>query len=143
MRIARLERQVFVRHHVGSSVDRRSAVRITAQLTLWRLVAAALFTPLVILVLAERTYESNPGTRTAVDAYAFEAFPQWATVNHEEACPRSIHDLTAYVATNPHDEWGTELELHCGNGIRGALVRSAGPDRRFGSADDISSNDPR
>ena len=81
--------------------------------------------------------------RTVVKAYAFEAFPQWAIVHHEERCPQSIRDLAEYVGRNnlTRDSWGTELDLRCGDGIRGALVRSAGPDGRFDTLDDISSND--
>jgi len=77
-----------------------------------------------------------------VKMLAFEAFPQWAQANHEELCPRSIDDLLEFSSRdNALDPWGTKLDLRCGPGYRGAYVRSAGPDGRFETVDDISSND--
>lgn len=139
----KLARQVAVRHPVGTAAERRRHARAAVRVSISRALAAAMCMPIVVLASG-----TSPGpsavdeTRTLVRVYAFEAFPQWALAHHEEACPRAIAELSA-VAGRMHarDAWGTELELRCGNGVRGAFVRSAGPDRRFETADDITSND--
>jgi len=138
----KLERQVAVRHDVGTSAERRRNARVTAQVAVWRAFAAAMFTPLVILAFSVPTTSLADETRALVRGYAFEAFPQWATAHHADTCPRSIDELSPFVRRDhARDPWGTELELRCGNGIRGAYVRSAGPDRTFETTDDITSND--
>jgi len=139
----KLERQVAVRHEVGTSAERRHHARVTAQVAIWRACAAAMFTPMVIIAFGlSSTPSISDETRSLVRRYSFEAFPQWATAHHEDTCPRSIDELSPFVRRDhARDPWGTALELRCGNGMRGAYVRSAGPDRTFETTDDITSND--
>jgi Type II secretion system (T2SS), protein G len=59
-------------------------------------------------------------------------------------CPRDIETLVAGHFLNPEsakDTWGTPLAMKCPglNDADGADVSSAGPDRLFGTADDICS----
>jgi hypothetical protein len=136
----RLECAIAVRHPIGTSDVRR---RRLAHGALWYLIAGLLCAPLVTLGLAgtDAPDAVADNTRILVRLYAFEAFPQWALVHHEEACPQTIDELSPFVNDAARDSWGTALELRCGGGIRGAYVRSAGPDRRFETGDDITSND--
>jgi hypothetical protein len=139
----KLERAVAVRHVVGTSAERRRHARVAAQVALWRMFAAALSIPIAMLAWSASSAGTiTDETRALVRTYSFEAFPQWAQIHHEEACPKTIEDLSPIVARDRAiDPWGTPLELRCGSGIRFAYVRSAGPDRRFDTTDDISSND--
>lgn len=56
-------------------------------------------------------------------------------------CPKDVKKLQKKVfpATNPKDPWGTNYSLSCPS-PGSALVRSAGPDRRFNTDDDIRSD---
>jgi hypothetical protein len=61
-------------------------------------------------------------------------------------CPHGVDELVAgkYLDKgNAKDPWGSEMELICpGNqDTAGADVRSPGPDRRLGTADDVNSWD--
>lgn len=141
-----LERQVEVRHAVGTSIERRHDARVAVKLAVCRALTAVLCAPLVLLALASLPPSSCKRVSRAdaagmlVRKYAFEAFPQWAAVNHVQACPQTIDELTPFASNKARDPWGTTLELRCGHGIR-SYVRSAGPDLTFDTDDDISSND--
>jgi hypothetical protein len=54
-------------------------------------------------------------------------------------CPRAIDDLVAekYLPrTDAQDPWGTRIVISCS--ADGWTASSAGPDKRFGTADDIA-----
>jgi hypothetical protein len=76
--------------------------------------------------------------------YAFEAYPMWAVDYPDRECPRDLLEVNRY-APNLHavDPWGSPYQFQCGRqwNIRGLLVRSAGPDARFDTTDDLSSLD--
>lgn len=136
-----LVRQVSVRHEIGTSAERRHNARVLAQVTLWRVIAiSVLLLPLGVIVASERTYRCKPPTAYEVKAYAFEAFPQWAAAHPWLACPQSIDELSEYTQAHLVDQWGMKLEMRCTPHTR-LYVRSAGPDTRFDTADDITSND--
>jgi hypothetical protein len=140
----KLQRQVAVRHPFGTSPERRYLARGAAFLTFWRVVAGALLMmPVAVLIEHTQNFEPRPEdvTKAIVRVFAYEAFPQWATTNHVDACPASLVVLEPYVARDAVDAWDRPLELRCGPGYRGAWVRSAGPDHRFDTADDITSID--
>jgi hypothetical protein len=67
-------------------------------------------------------------------------------VDHSNACPTSIQELVDghYLNRLPRDTWGQPLAFRCPgeHAPDGADVSSAGPDRRFGTADDLRSWDP-
>ena len=142
----RLERQLTVRHAVGTSAERRHNARVAAQVTLWRLFVVFLSVPLVIFVVDKATWNHFPTSDVdessfLVQRYAYEAFPQWASANQWAACPQTIDELAPFTYNRaPVDAWGTKLEMRCSTGTR-IYVRSAGPDLRFDTADDITSND--
>lgn len=75
---------------------------------------------------------------------AFEGYPQWSVAHPSEDCPTSLAVLLEYFEDmTTRDPWGTELRMHCGPalppGVQGIGVQSAGPDRKFDSADDVKS----
>ena len=138
--------QLAVRHPFGSSANRRYFARYAAMVTVWRTLAAlVLLGPPIALFVAQQEAHvdtSRTHTQNTIRRFAFEAFPQWAIAHHEELCPASLAELSPLINDEPTvDSWGTPLELRCGTGYRGAYVRSAGPDGRFETTDDISSND--
>lgn len=141
----RLQRQVTVRHPFGSSPERRFLARAAMFVSFWRVFAATLLI-LPVAAMLESRHPARPHledvTQAIVRRFAFEAFPQWAATNHVDACPASLAALEPYVARDAVDAWDMPLELRCGAGYRFAYVRSAGPDHRFDTADDISSLDP-
>jgi hypothetical protein len=77
--------------------------------------------------------------------YAYEAYTQWSmrTGRH---CPSDLVDLNAYMNNqDTEDPWGREYRMRCrpptlARRASGIVVVSAGPDRRFGTDDDISSD---
>ena len=74
------------------------------------------------------------------------AYDQWVTTADSVRCPDSIDVLDRDLGLRPgerlRDMWGTPYALR-GKDPDAVAVVSAGPDRRFGTADDISSRDPR
>jgi hypothetical protein len=81
--------------------------------------------------------------RLKLEKYAFEAYPSWAAEHPDRMCPRSLHELDAYMNTDDdHDSWGTPIELRCDpTGAKGVWLRSAGEDARFGTEDDLVSSE--
>lgn len=78
--------------------------------------------------------------------YAFEAYPSWAAAHPEKYCPAKIEDLNEYMTkTDIKDPWGHAYRMACGKdmpaGAKGVAISSAGPDGKFGTADDIKSWD--
>lgn len=139
--MTRLACQIAIPHPVGSSPARR---RRATQAVVMRAVSVLAFLPAAVLAKQALAPPATTGAHVGalVRGYAFEAFPRWAIEHHEERCPASIDELSPYLSrAHALDAWGTALALDCGEGIRGAVIRSAGPDRRFGTADDVTSND--
>jgi hypothetical protein len=138
-----LVRQVPVRGSVGTSAERRRHVRLAAQVTVVRVaLLGSLFAPAVYAMTEDEPRPSADITTEIVRRYAFEAFPLWAMDHQNRACPDSLAELSPFISrTHALDDWGNPLELRCGNGYRGAYIRSAGADGRFETADDITSND--
>ena len=138
----KLERQVAIRGACGTSADRRRNARVATQVVVLRTALLASLCIPAVLLFKEDPPTDREETTHLVKRYAFEAFPLWSMDHQERACPASIDDLTPFMyRPQTVDDWGTELELLCGVYYRGAYVRSAGPDRRFNTADDITSND--
>lgn len=80
--------------------------------------------------------------RQQVRKIAFEYYPQWAMRPRNRGCPASLAELAEFAeepAPQPWlDPWGTTLSFACEGGM--LVVTSAGPDRKPGTSDDISSN---
>ena len=93
-------------------------------------------------VLASRTTcGGSPSKRTLaqtfVERYAYDMYPRFV-VSHPVDCPVAVHDLNASLGHHPIDPWGSRYRFVCSPG--GVLsVHSAGEDRRWKTADDISS----
>lgn len=82
--------------------------------------------------------------RGTVGKYANEAFPQWQMNNPKRTCPISLVELNDYMNNaDGRDPWGTPYIMLCGAtlpaGARGIAVLSFGPDRKYGTVDDIHS----
>ena len=138
----RLERQVEVKHALGTSADRRDNARVTAKVYLCRAFIVAVFLPAAMFgVSAFFRTSLDDEVRSTVRRYALEAYPQWAQHEHETSCPESIETLSPIVGIERAvDPWGTPLEMYCGPAMR-ISVRSAGRDRKFDTNDDITSLD--
>jgi len=66
-------------------------------------------------------------------------------VDHSDACPSSVQALVGrYLTRSPRDTWGQALAFRCPGPHTpdGADMTSAGPDGRFGTADDLRSWEP-
>jgi hypothetical protein len=61
--------------------------------------------------------------------------------DHSDECPPSIEALVDghYLVRSPRDTWGQTLAYRCA-ASDGPEITSAGPDRRFGTADDLTSS---
>jgi hypothetical protein len=74
---------------------------------------------------------------------AFDYYALWATRPQHTGCPTSLDAFAPYAPANDtswkSDPWGTTFTFSC-SGTR-LIVVSAGPDRKTGTADDISSKD--
>jgi hypothetical protein len=96
---------------------------------------------------AEPDYRVAPANIAASTAkkYALEAYAQWST-RTDRSCPDNLWTLNQYMNNRSiEDPWGTEYAMHCGtrapSGRPGILIVSAGEDERFGTDDDIRSDD--
>jgi hypothetical protein len=77
--------------------------------------------------------------RLTVDMLAFERYPQWLLDHPARVCPTSLLELAPERDWRDFvDPWGTPLKFACRAGS--FVVRSAGEDARFGTADDIRSD---
>ncbi len=96
-----------------------------------------------------RTFQGHGESRdkigkATVGKYANEAFPQWQMNNPKLTCPSSLVELNDYMNNaDGRDPWGTPYIMLCGAtlpaGARGLAVLSFGPDREYGTEDDIHS----
>lgn len=80
--------------------------------------------------------------RAAVFKYAFEAYPSWRLAHPDEECPADLVALNEWTnRKDVRDPWGRDFRWECPyrSGGVSLLVESAGPDRRFGTTDDIRS----
>lgn len=78
--------------------------------------------------------------RTALlNAQGFrQATNVWRLRMNNDDCPtpaRLIQDKVIDRGAQPRDPWDNEFAIECDDG--GVTVRSAGPDRRLGTADDV------
>lgn len=83
-------------------------------------------------------------TRVLVKKLALEAYPQWAVRTIAQDCPRDLRDLLEFTnLEDTNDPWGQPLKMTCGPtnppDVKGIGVVSFGPDKREGTADDITS----
>ncbi len=72
------------------------------------------------------------------DVVLIEQAAQLYRMQHRGACPADLATLAEGTKTPLHqrDPWDTEYRLSCPDRSR-ILVRSAGPDAKFGTDDDI------
>lgn len=71
--------------------------------------------------------------------YADEAYPAFRQAYPSRACPLDLYELGPWMnAKTPTDPWGTPFTMVCSNAA--IVVGSAGEDARFGTSDDIWSN---
>jgi hypothetical protein len=93
------------------------------------------------VLLASRTTCGGPSKQAHaqlfVEQYAYDTYPRFI-VSHPVDCPVAVHELDASLG-HPIDPWGSRYRFVCSPG--GVLsVHSAGEDRRWKTADDISSH---
>ncbi len=74
--------------------------------------------------------------------YATDAFPAWAVDHADRRCPDRLVELNRYrPRLHAVDPWGTPYQFLCGAqfAVHGLRTRSAGPDQRFDTRDDLTS----
>ncbi len=77
--------------------------------------------------------------RLTVKKYAYEAFPAFRYANPGRVCPANLGELNTWMDSDGvKDPWGTEYVMHCSP--VGIVVRSAGEDAIWGTADDVWSD---
>lgn len=72
-------------------------------------------------------------TRSYVDAYR-----TWWRAHRDRVCPVSLSELDGYGRDHGKDPWHQPYEMRCD--ANGFEVISGGPDRRIGTADDLSAH---
>ncbi|MBA3538087.1 MAG: hypothetical protein H0T79_00520 [Deltaproteobacteria bacterium] len=82
--------------------------------------------------------------KVAAKQYALEAYPQWAVSHPATECPATLDELSQFInRKDSTDPWGTPFTMLCGPtrpaSAKGMVVRSAGPDKQAGTADDLTS----
>ena len=93
-------------------------------------------------VAVAATTEEITLARLEVAGYVTRAYSAWAAHNSHE-CPRYLLEVNTYDPTlHAVDPWGNPYQSLCGTKQYGVsfTVRSAGPDRRFDTADDLLSS---
>ena len=79
-------------------------------------------------------------TRILINQYE-SALLFWRTKHADADCPATLEELHAggYADSRPVDPWGQPLVYHCpARDGRAWSVYSTGPDRREGTADDVT-----
>ena len=73
-------------------------------------------------------------------SYAFETYPAWASEHPLNKCPYHLLELNRYAPSlHAVDPWGSPYQFICGKQYGPVLsMRSAGPDRKFETSDDLS-----
>ncbi len=79
----------------------------------------------------------------AVQKYANEAYPQWATEHTGKKCPASLSELNEYMnEADAKDPWGNPYVMQCGEnlpaGAKGIAVMSYGEDGKPGGESDAA-----
>ena len=75
-----------------------------------------------------------------VKKYADEAYVEFRAAHPSRACPANLAELNEWMnSKDDRDPWGTEYVMDCS--ANGIVVRSAGEDRKFGTGDDLGSNE--
>jgi len=105
------------------------------------LVAVAILSLLagVAVPAAMRQYSKSRVDSALLNAQGFRnATNAWKLHTNSDDCPtptRLIDDRMLDRGASPRDPWGNDFAIECDDG--GVTVKSAGPDRRPGTADDI------
>jgi hypothetical protein len=130
-----------------TAANLRAATRTPTARVVFKLIAVLAAVALLVVVFGPRLRDfcNEPkadATRAKIMNYADEAFPIWSTSHPDRECPASLGELNEYTNHNDsNDAWGRPLELHCDAVDRSSpirlWIRSAGPDRRFNTDDDI------
>ncbi len=78
--------------------------------------------------------------RMTMIKYTREAYPEFLLANPTRTCPVALQELNLWMnRKDTRDPWGTNYTMTCGPST--ILVGSAGEDARFGTADDLWSNE--
>ncbi len=104
--------------------------------------AGAMTTPVPATAATPSTPREEGSPRTATNMHAvLKAFSKWATGNAGKPCPSISSFGLLLDAAEVFDAWGTQLRVTCTQQPRTQRigVLSAGPDRNFGTPDDIAS----
>jgi len=76
-----------------------------------------------------------------LNAYVHSAYLRWTSAFPKRECPTRTLELNHFVpALHAVDPWGTPYQFLCGKqfNVTGVRMRSAGPDHRFDTTDDIT-----
>jgi hypothetical protein len=94
-------------------------------------------------VLFDRGTSKEQVAKHTLHAYVHQALPAWRMAT-SRACPNSIGELSAFIGRRDAiDMWGKPFAMYCtsaSNGDPTIVVRSAGEDTTFGTADDLWSD---
>lgn len=94
---------------------------------------------LFIFILLSRSAMPEASTDTAKkDIVLIDQAAQLYRVQYRGACPTEVDALgdATKVELHARDPWGTDYRLSCPDS-QGVSVASAGPDKTFGSDDDL------
>ena len=76
-----------------------------------------------------------------VHKLAYEAYPMWLNDHPHRQCPSELSDLSEYMDTKDlKDPWGEPYSLTCCPASGPLIVTSPGEDGRYGTADDVRSD---
>lgn len=81
--------------------------------------------------------------KLTIKKYAYEAYPEFLAANPARSCPDDLYELNAWMNNKDiRDPWGTPYQLFCATSPKAhaIVVRSAGEDAMFDTADDYWSN---
>ena len=136
----------FRRELRDTAVNLRAATRTPAARVVLMIAGLAAVALLVVVSVPRlRSFCNQPKadvTHARIMKYAYVGYPSWRASHLDRDCPASLAELNEYINNNDsNDAWGQPLELHCDAVDRFSpirmWIRSAGPDRRFNTDDDI------
>lgn len=126
---ARLERNRRTRRLAARGM---TLVEIMIVVIIMALIATGVAYAVIPMLLDARIRQTESDVRVIQQA------AQLYMVRHADECPSAVDDLSLASSARHTDAWGSSFTIDCAMGIE-PVVMSPGPDRQFGTGDDITS----
>ncbi len=117
----------------------RSSVRVNGLIGITSFALLVVCTSRAARAMSRCTKSKSDIASLTIKKYADEAYVEFRAAHPSRACPANLAELNEWMnSKDDRDPWGTEYVMHCS--ADGIVVRSAGEDAMWGTADDLWSD---